>query len=306
MIRPLLRRLGAALAVLLGVMTLTFVVAYVVPGDPARAVAGPKADAATVARIRHELGLDRSLPVQYFGYLARLSRGDLGRSYVTREPVLQSILQRVPATAALTVASITLAALLGALLAVVVAAANRGAADLALLVGSILALSLPIFWIGILLLQTFAYGWRMLPLGGYGLANAILPVTALTIHLGASYTRVAHTSLREVLQQDFVRTAFAKGLPPWRVYLVHAARNGMLPLLTLIGIDFGSLMGGLVLTETIFNWPGLGRLAVDAVFNQDIPLLMGTVLFAATFVVGSNACIDALYVLADPRIRHDG
>ncbi len=305
MIRALARRAAASVIVLIGVATLTFIVAFVVPSDPARAVAGPKADAATVAQIRHELGLDRSLPIQYLSYLGRLARGDLGRSYITREPVVRAIAQRLPATAALAVTSIALAALLGAIAGVGIAALNDQRADTVLLLLSIFGLSLPIFWIGILLLQVFAYRWRLLPLGGYGLANAILPVTALTVHLGSSYARLAHSSLRQVMEQDYVRTAFAKGLPAWRVYSIHAARNGMLPLLTLIGIDFAGLMGGVVLTETVFNWPGLGRLAVDAVFNQDIPLLMGTVLFAAILVVASNACVDVLYALADPRIRQE-
>lgn len=300
----LLHRLGWSLVVLFGVSLLTFSLAFVVPSDPARTVAGPKADPQTLQSIRRELGLDRPLVVQYVHYLWRLLRGDLGRSYLTRQRVLEAIVERLPATAALAGTSVVLSVLLGLALGLLTGSRPGSRLDLAVLVGSLVALSLPVFWVGMALLYVFAYQLRWLPLGGYGPVNVILPAATLAMGQGAYYARVLHGSLGEVLRADFIRTAHAKGLPPRVVYLKHALRNALLPLVTLIGLDFAGLMSGVVLTETVFNWPGLGRLAVEGIFNQDIPVIMGTVLFGAVLVVFANIAVDGLYVLVDPRLRH--
>lgn len=300
----LLHRLGWSLVVLFGVSLLTFSLAFVVPSDPARTVAGPKADPQTLQSIRRELGLDRPLVVQYVHYLWRLLRGDLGRSYLTRQRVLEAIVERLPATAALAGTSVVLSVLLGLALGLLTGSRPGSRLDLAVLVGSLVALSLPVFWVGMALLYVFAYHLRWLPLGGYGPVNVILPAATLAMGQGAYYARVLHGSLGEVLRADYIRTAHAKGLPPRVVYLKHALRNALLPLVTLIGLDFAGLMSGVVLTETVFNWPGLGRLAVEGIFNQDIPVIMGTVLFGAVLVVFANIAVDGLYVLVDPRLRH--
>jgi len=299
-----LQRLAWSLIILLGVTLVTFGLAFVVPSDPARTLAGPKADPQTVASIRRELGLDQPLPVQYLRYLARVARGDFGRSYLTRETVLRAVLERLPATAFLALTSLTVAALAGLLFGTLSAWRQGSAVDLAVLIGALVLLSLPAFWVGMILLYVFAYRWRLLPLGGFGVANVVLPATALALGMAASYARLVHTNLVDVLEQDYIRSAHAKGLSRLQVYGKHALRNALIPLTTMLGLDLAGLMSGVVLTETVFNWPGLGRLAVDAVFNQDIPMIMGTVLLGALLVVGANMAVDFLYLAIDPRIRH--
>jgi len=299
----LLRRLGWSVVILFGVTLLTFVIAFIVPSDPARTLAGPKADRETIASIRHELGLDQPVPLQYVRYLGRLARGDLGRSYLTRQGVLDAIVERLPATAFLAIVSLALAAVAGVGLGCASALRQGSALDMTVLAGSLVALSVPTFWIGMLLLYVFAYRLGWFPLGGIGLVNVVLPAGALALGNAASYARLLHTNLRSVLGEDYIRTAHAKGLSAARVYGKHALRNALIPLVTLLGLDLAGLMSGVVLTETVFNWPGLGRLAVEAVFNQDIPMIMGTVLFSAVLVVAANIVVDFLYVAIDPRIR---
>lgn len=300
----LLQRLAWSTVILLGVTFLTFSVAYIVPSDPARTVAGPKADRETLAAIRKELGLDLPLPAQYARYMARLARGDFGRSYVTRREVREAILERLPATAYLALVSLAAAALAGIALGCVTALRQGSSVDLCVLVASLVVLSMPVFWIGMILLYIFAYRLRLFPLGGFGGSNVVLPAATLGLGMAAYYARLLHTNMRTVLGQEYVRTAHAKGLSRLGVYGKHALRNAVIPLVTLLGLDLAGLMSGVVLTETIFNWPGLGRLAVDAVFNQDIPMIMGTVLFSALLVVGANIAVDVLYLAIDPRIRY--
>jgi peptide/nickel transport system permease protein len=299
-----LQRLAWSVVILFGVTLLTFTLAFIIPSDPARTLAGPKADPQTLATIRRELGLDQPLPVQYAAYLTRIAQGDFGRSYLTRETVLHAILDRLPATTYLALTSLSVAALAGVLLGSLSALRQGSVVDLAVLTGSLVLLSLPVFWVGMMLLYLFAYRWRLLPLGGFGAINVVLPAAALALGNAASYTRLLHTNLREVLGQDYIRSAHAKGLSPWQVYGKHALRNALIPLTTMLGLDFAGLMSGVVLTETVFNWPGLGRLAVEAVFNQDIPMIMGTVLFGALLVVAANVLVDFLYLAIDPRIRY--
>ena len=299
-----LRRVGWGLVVLLGVSLITFTLAFVVPSDPARTVAGPKADPQTLARIRKDLRLDDPLPVQFARYVGRLMRGDLGRSYVTRRDVRAAILERVPATLFLASTSLALAVALGVALGVFTSLRAGTRTDLVVMTLCLVGLSVPVFFLGLLLLDLFAYRLRWLPLGGYGgVRFVVLPACALAIGNAAYYGRLVHTNMCEVLGRDYVRTARAKGLGPIRIYGRHALRNALLPVVTVIGLDFAGLMGGVVLTETVFNWPGLGRLAVDAVFNQDIPMIMGTVEFSALLVVAATLITDLLYVIIDPRIR---
>jgi len=299
-----LRRVLTSLVIILGVTMLTFTVAFIIPSDPARTVAGPKADPQTLATIRKELGLDQPVPVQFVRYLGRLVRGDFGRSYLTGQNVLSAILDRLPATAYLALTSLIVSAVIGIGLGCLTALRAGSALDVAVLIGSLVVLSLPVFWVGIMLLYFFAYRLQLFPLGGFGAANVVLPACALGLNGAAYYARLLNTNLRSVMEEDYVRTAQAKGLGPLRVYGKHALRNALIPLVTVLGLDFAGLMGGVVLTETVFSWPGLGRLAVEAVFNQDIPMIMGTVLFSAMLVVGANIAVDFLYMAIDPRIRY--
>jgi peptide/nickel transport system permease protein len=302
----LLQRLGWSVIILLGVTLLTFTIAFIVPSDAARTVAGPKADAKTLETIRKELGLDQPLPVQYVRYVERLLHGDLGRSYLTRQNVLQAIIERLPATAYLALTSLSISALVGIALGCVSAMWRRSTLDVAMLVGSLVVLSLPVFWLGLILLYCFAYRLQLLPLGGFGLLNVVLPATALALGEAAYYARLVHTNMSSILDEDYIRTARAKGLWPLQIYGKHALRNSLIPVVTVLGLDLAGLLSGVTLTETVFNWPGLGRLAVEAVFNQDIPMIMGTVLFGAVLVVGANVVVDVLYVFIDPRIRYRG
>lgn len=300
----LLRRLLASLVTLFGVCTVTFVLTFVVPSDPARTLAGPKADPETVASIRTELRLDDPIAAQYGRYLGRLLRGDLGRSYVTRQRVTEAIAQRLPATALLAFSSLLIAVMVGISIGCVTAARAGQRIDLFMLVSSLTALSLPVFWVGMLFLYVFGYLLRWLPLGGYGaLAHLALPATALALGHAAYYARLLHTGMQGVLAEDFIRTARSKGVAEPIVYGKHALRNALLPVVTVVGLDLAGLLSGVVLTETVFNWPGIGRLAVEAVFSQDIPMIMGTVLFGAVLVIATNVAVDFIYAAIDPRLR---
>ena len=302
--RYLAGRLAWALVILLGTTWITFAIVFVVPGDPARVVAGPRADAATLATIRHELGLDRSVTAQYGGYLWRLLHGDLGRSYANREPVATTLARRLPATATLAFTGLAIAVAVGLVGGLATAPFAGGVVDRASLVGSLAILSAPVFWLGMIALYWVGYRWRLVPLGGSGtLRHLVLPATVLGIGTGVYYARLLHTNLQDVLALDYIRAARARGVGPVRLLAVHALRNAALPLLTIVGLDLAALMNGVVLTETVFHWPGLGRLAFDAVLALDVPVIMGTVLLSAALVVATNLVVDLLYRIVDPRIR---
>jgi peptide/nickel transport system permease protein len=302
--RYLISRLLWALVVLLGTTWITFAIAFLVPGDPARVVAGPRADAETLATIRRELALDLPLTVQYGRYLARLARGDLGRSYATRQPVAEILRRRLPATATLACAGLAVAIVIGLAGGLVTAPLAGTWIDRASLVGSLALLSAPVFWLGMLALYYIGFRWRLLPLGGAGdVRHLVLPALVLGVGTGVYYARLLHTNLVSVLGLDYIRAARARGVGRVRVVAVHALRNASLPLLTVIGLDLAALLNGVVLTETVFHWPGLGRLAFDAVLNLDVPVIMGTVLLSAILVVLSNVAVDLIYRVVDPRIR---
>jgi len=303
-VRYLAGRLAWAVVILLGTTFITFAIVFVVPGDPARVVAGPRADAATLATIRHELGLDRSLPVQFGTYLWRLGHGDLGRSYATRQPVATTIARRLPATATLACTGLAIAIVVGLAGGLATAPFAGGWLDRTTLVASLAVLSAPVFWLGMIALYYLGFRWRLVPLGGAGsLRHLILPSVVLGVGSGVYYARLLHTNLQDVLALDYIRAARARGVGELRLIAVHALRNAALPLLTIVGLDFAALMNGVVLTETVFHWPGLGRLAFDAVLALDVPVIMGTVLLSAVLVVATNVAVDLLYRLVDPRIR---
>jgi len=304
MLAYLLRRLVFGAAVLLGTSLITFTIAFVIPADPAVAMAGAKADPQTLATIRAQLGLDQPLYVQYARYLDRALHGDLGRSYIRRENVTRLILDRLPATAILATSAMALALLLGIPMGMLAAAYRERTLDNSLLILSLGLVSMPVFWLGTMLLVAAAVYLRSLPLGGFsGWRSLVLPSVTLALGLAGYYSRILHTNLVDAMDQEYVRTARGKGLSRARAMLKHAMANAILPLVTLAGLDLAGLLSGVVLTETVFNWPGIGRLAYEAVFNLDIPLIMGTELFAALLVVLANLAVDLLYVWIDPRIR---
>jgi peptide/nickel transport system permease protein len=303
-VRYLAGRLLWALVILLGTTWVTFAIVFLVPGDPARVVAGPRADAQTIATIRRELGLDQPLYVQYGRYVGRLVQGDLGRSYATRQPVREILARRLPATATLACAGLAVAIVVGLAGGLVTAPLAGSLLDRAALVGSLVVLSAPVFWLGMLALYYVGYRWRLLPLGGAGdLRHLVLPALVLGVGTGVYYARLLHTNLVAVLGSDYIRAARARGVGPLRLIAVHALRNASLPFITVLGLDLAALLNGVVLTETVFHWPGLGRLAFDAVLSLDVPVIMGTVLLGAALVVAANLAVDLTYRLVDPRIR---
>lgn len=299
----LVKRLFGAIAVWLGVATLAFALTYVIPADPAKTLAGAQADAATVESIRRELGLDAPLPVQYARYMSGVVKGDFGTSYVSGSAVMPMILERVPATAALAAGAVGVYVLIGMGLGLWGGLRPRGAGDKLGVVLAAGGVSVPSFWFGLALLYLFAYRFPILPLGGYGTPlHLILPAITLGIGGAAYYIRLLRQSLQDVMRQDYIRTARAKGLSEPRVVTGHALRNASLPIVTLLGIDIAHLLGGAVLTESVFGWPGIGSQAMQAIATMDVPVIMGTVLFAATVIVAINLVVDVVTLWLDPRV----
>ncbi|ARJ06805.1 ABC transporter permease [Humibacter sp. BT305] len=307
MIWWILRRLGQMAIVLFGVVSLAFLLVYAVPADPATTLAGPNASAATIASIHEQLGLDAPLWQQYLGFIGRLLTGDLGTSYVLREtPVFGRIMAALPTTLLVAVGGIVWQIILG-VPAGIYAAYHRGSwIDRLITFISLIGLSAPPFWLGLLLIYYFAFTWGFFPLNGLGdpvLWYLVLPTFTLGAGGGAWYARMTRTNMIETLDSPFVRMARAKGMPERVILWRHSFRHISIPLLTMIGLDFGYFLGGVVIVETVFGLNGIGRLAFDAISNLDTPMIVGTVLFAAIFIVVVNFIVDLLYSVIDPRVR---
>jgi len=280
------------------------VLLFVLPADPVRQIAGRAASAATVENIRQQLGLDQPFVVQYGRYLWNLMHGDLGRSYLQKTDVATLIWSRLPATLLLMAAGIAAELLIGLTLGVIAALWKGRALDQGLMVGGFVAVSAPQFVVGLLLLYVFAVRLGWFPIGGYGTAaHLVLPALTLGILGSGWYSRMMRSSMIEVLRADYIRTARAKGLGRARVILRHALPNAILPIIAMIGIDIGIFMGGLVVVESVFGWPGMGQLAWQAIQRVDIPIIMGVTLVSATAIVLGNLLADLIAPLVDPRIR---
>lgn len=309
MLRYAALRLLAIVPVLLGVTLLVFAMVWVAPGDPILALLGESAQGisgAALDDLRRAYGLDRPIAVQYFSYLGDVLRGDFGVSVRSRLPVLQEVLGRFPATLLLTTVGMGLAVLVGVTLGVLAAVFRRTWVDYLAILIALAGVSLPVFWSGLILMTIFALNLNWLPASGYGSwQHLILPAVTIGFASSAFIARITRSSLLEVLNQDYVRTARAKGLPPTRVNLKHAFRNALLPVVTVIGLQFGGLLGGAVLTETVFAWPGIGRMLVDAIRTRDLPLIQGTILFVSLIFILINLVVDLSYALLNPRIRYD-
>jgi peptide/nickel transport system permease protein len=297
------QRLAWALAVLVGISLVVFLVVHL-SGDPTALYLGPEGTQEDYAIMRAALGFDRPLPEQYGLFLARAVRGDFGRSLRHRQPTLPLVLERFPATAALAMAALVLAALLALPLGLL-AAVRRGS----LLDGGAMTLALagqcmPTFWLGILLILVFAVNLRWVPVyGGEGAPTLVLPAVTLGVWAMARTARITRSSMLEVLNQDFLRTARAKGIGERAVILRHALRNGAIPIVTALGLELGHLLGGAVITEAVFAYPGIGRLAVEAVVNKDVPLIQAVVFTVAAVLLLLNIFIDLAYTALDPRVR---
>lgn len=300
------RRLLQVLPVLLGVTAVTFALTYLLPGDPARALAGERYREEDLVTIRHELGLDRPLLAQYGDYLGRLVRGDLGESFATKRAVASELAERFPRTLLLAVSAMAIATLLGLVLGTVAAWRSGGLVDRLSMLVALGGISVPVFWSAILLLWLFALLLRWLPPSGYVDAEPwafVLPATTLGIRSAAVLARMTRASLLEVLGRDFMRTGRAKGASQIAVLVKHGLRNALIPVVTLIGLDFGSYLSGSVLTESIFAWPGVGQYALQAILRRDFPAIQGTVLFLSLIFVLVNLAVDLAYGALDPRIR---
>jgi len=305
-IRFLARRLVLVVPTLLGVLVVSFLLLYVAPGDPVQAMVGERADSATMARLRSELKLDRPLPVQFAHYAGKLMRGDLGTSYITRRPILRELLQRFPYTLRLALAAMVLATTLGILIGVLGAWRPGTWWDRVLTLGAYLGVSFPVYWVGLVLILVFAVTLRWLPpSGSWGLIYLILPAVTLGMRSIAVIARMTRAALQEALQSDFIRTARAKGLGEVRVVLHHGLRNALLPVITVLGLDFGSYLTGSILTETIFSWPGVGRYVLNAIEKRDLPAVQGAILFLSVLFVLVNLLTDLAYAKADPRVAFD-
>ena len=296
----------ALVPVLLGVSLLVFALTAVALGDPARAMLGQRADPELVQQIRRDYVLDRPVHVRYASWMSRLLRGDLGTSYHQQRPVSEIVAERLPATGRLALAATAIAVVVG--LAAGIAAALRpgGLLDQLLMSAAVLGISTPVFWLGMMLSLLFAVWLGWLPVSGYGdgaWANLVLPAVTLgALHTG-TIARMARSSLLEVIRQEYIQTARAKGLTESRVVAKHALRNALIPVVTVIGIGLADLLVGAPLTETVFAWPGLGRMLVTAVGQRDLPVVMGAVLIFAVVYVLANLLVDLAYLVIDPRIR---
>jgi peptide/nickel transport system permease protein len=300
------RRLLVGLPTLLGVATVCFLLLRLIPGDPARLMAGPTASPAQVAHLRAQFGLDGSQAVQYVRYLGSLLRGDLGVSTLTGQSVASEIATAFPYTLELAVAAIVLALVTGVPLGIVAALRRGGVIDSALSGVSVLGVSMPVYWSGLLLIILFAAKLKLLPAAGADSPDSIvLPAVTLSLFAIGFISRQTRSAMIEALSQDYARTARAKGLPRRVVVLKHALRNAAVPIVTVAGLQFGQLLGGAVLTETIFGWPGLGNLLVQAINARDYATVQGTVLLFAIAVMVVNLATDILYGAIDPRVRYD-
>jgi ABC-type dipeptide/oligopeptide/nickel transport system permease component len=303
----IIRRLLWMVLVLFGVAAITFVIAFMVPGDPARLYAGTNASPQAIKIIHHQLGLDRPLWVQFGDYMWRVLHLDFGFSYRYQAPVLPAILQRFPATAELAIAGVFFELVIGLPIGILSAIRPGSFWDRSTMVFTFVALAAPPFWLGLIFLFVFGVVLPLFPIGGYGGgAPQYLFLPALTLGLGgaAYYARLLRASLLDILKSDYIRTAWAKGLTERQVILRHAIPNSLTVIVSQLGMDLGYFLAGVVVIETVFAWPGIGKQAVDAISTLDIPLVMGTVLFGALLIVTANVVVDISYTFLDPRVRY--
>ena len=306
MVRFVVRRLALTVPVLLGVATLVFALIHLIPGDPAQTILGETASEAEVAALRQRLGLDRSLLEQYGGFLANAARGDLGTSLRSNAPVAQEIGDRLPATLELAAAAMLVAIGVSIPLGIIAAVRRGTIVDHAATTLALTGISIPNFWLGPLLALVFAVELGWLPVSGRGtLANLVLPAISLGAALAAILARMTRASLLEELREPYVQAARARGASNARAVLRHAFRNSLIPVVTLIGLQFGAVLTGAVITETVFAWPGIGRLLIQSIGFRDYPIVQGCILFIAVIYVGMNLLTDLVYGVLDPRIRYD-
>jgi ABC-type dipeptide/oligopeptide/nickel transport system permease component len=306
MVSYILRRIVMLIPVLFGVTLVSFSLLHLVPGDPAEVLGGQEATKADIDRIRKEYGLDQPLVVQYARFVGNAVRGDLGISIQSRHPVRELLLQRLAFTLQLALASVLVAAALGLLAGIISSTRQYSFFDTASMLGALFGISMPIFWLGLLLILVFAAKLQWLPSGGTGsIRHLILPAIALGSASAAVIARMTRASMLEVTRQDYIRTARATGYRERVIIFRHALKNAMIPVLTVFGLEFGSMLGGAVLTETVFSLPGIGRLLVEGIFARDYPVVQGAMILVASTFVLVNLLTDVAYAFFDPRIRYE-
>jgi peptide/nickel transport system permease protein/oligopeptide transport system permease protein len=300
------RRVLVALPAILGVIVIVFAMVRLAPGDPALLLAGEFADQATVERVRERFGLDRPMHEQFIAFVGNLAQGDLGRSTRTNRPVVEDLATFFPNTLELALGGILVAILIGIPAGVISAVRRNTWVDAVVTFLALLGVSMPVFWFGLLAILFFSVNLGWFPVAGRGtLAHLVLPAITIGVSSTAIIARMTRSSMLEVLDQDYVRTARAKGVLRSSVIVKHALRNALVPVVTVGGLEFGRLMAGAVLTETVFTWPGIGRLLVDSILARDYPVVQGAVLVIATAFIVVNLLVDLVYGLIDPRIRYD-
>lgn len=306
MLKFVSQRVMQGILILLGVSLITFLLSYALPADPARMIAGRSATTETVAKIRQQLGLDKPIYIQYLNYLKRLLQGDMGRSYTQKTEVVNLIKSRLGATIQLTLTGIAFELILAIPMGVIAALRKNKLTDRIVMMLSFSGVSAPQFVLGLILLYIFGYRLPILPLGGYGsFKHIILPALTLGISGAGWYARVMRSSMIEVLGQQYIKTAKAKGVPGFYIIVKHVFKNAFLPIVSMIGLDIGIFMAGVVVVESVFAWPGIGQLTWQAIQMLDIPIIMGVVTVAAIAIVSGNLLADIIYPLLDPRIKID-
>jgi peptide/nickel transport system permease protein len=301
----IVRRILVSIPVLWGVLTMVFVSVHLIPGDPAQVMLFGRGHPADVAALRHQLGLDRPLPVQYWDFLTHALRLDFGKSILSHQPVMQMIWDRFPYTAELAVCAMILGSIFGLITGVYSATHNRRLSGTLVTGVAVLGISIPDFWLGTMLAVIFGVRLGWLPVAGTGgISNLVLPSVTLAIVITATLTRLVRSSMVDVLGREYIRTARAKGVRNRIVIYKHVMRNALIPVVTIFGLTLGGLLGGAVILENVFAWPGLGTLAVSAVTNRDFPVIQGTTFFFAVLLIGANLLVDISYAFLDPRIHY--
>lgn len=300
----ILRRILLLIPVTIGVTFIVYSIMYFTPGDPAMIMLGENAPEAELTKLREEMGLNDPFIVQYGRFLKNAVQGDFGRSYSTKKPVFDEVFSRFPATLKLTVAGLAIALAIGIPVGIISATKQYSLMDSVSMILALLGVSMPNFWLGLMLILLFSVKLGLLPSGGdAGFSAMILPAITLGTGVAAIITRMTRSSMLEVIRQDYIRTARAKGVKEKKVINKHALKNALIPIVTVVGLQFGSLLGGAVLTENVFSWPGVGRLMVDAIKQKDTPMVLASVIFISVTFSIVNLVVDILYAYLDPRIK---
>jgi peptide/nickel transport system permease protein len=305
MLKYIIKKLVLMIPILIGASIIVFLMIHLAPGDPVHMIVGPNVTQEVYNNIVERLGLNDPLPVQYFRFISNAVRGDLGMSILQRRPVLDIIREKLPITLELGFASLFISFAIAVPAGVIAAVKRKTAVDYASMTGALVGMSMPTFWFGLLLLYFFAYRWRLFPISGYGTwQHLVLPAFTMGLTDAAVTARMVRSSMLEVIRQDYIRTARSKGLAERVVINQHALKNALIPIITILGLRIGWLMGGSVILELVYSRPGLGRLMIDAIFARDYPIVQGAMLVLTACIIAGNILADILYAVVDPRIKY--